>query len=181
VATVNDESLTLRFENGRLIEFDPMRWSGLNVYTQESRTIAVGDRLEWRERDNARRIANHRQAVVTKLDRRNIEVELENGRRLSMPLADARKVDLAYCVTSHASQGSTVHKAIIHIDSSRGVDLVNDRQWYVSKTRPEWDLRIYTDSIKGMQRAVSRTQEKELALDVVRREQSNRQSTGLRI
>jgi hypothetical protein len=181
VAAVNDDSLTLRFDNGRLIEFDPVRWSGLNVYTQEKRTIAVGDRLEWRERDNARRISNHRQAVITKLDRRNIEVELENGRRLSMPLADARKVDLAYCVTSHASQGSTVHKAIIHIDSSRGVDLVNDRQWYVSKTRPEWDLRIYTDSVQGMRRAVARTQEKELALDATKQRQSQSQSIGMRI
>jgi conjugative relaxase-like TrwC/TraI family protein len=181
VTGVHDDSLTLRFDNSRLIEFDPRRTTAVNVYTQETRTIAVGDRIEWRERDNARRIANHRQAVITKLDRRNIEVELENGRRLSMPLADARKVDLAYCVTSHASQGSTVHKAIIHIDSSRGVDLVNDRQWYVSKTRPEWDLRIYTDSVQGMRRAVARTQEKEIALDVVQQRRSKTQSLGMRI
>lgn len=174
VAGVHDGGLTLRFENGREIGFDPRRATGLNVYTQETRTIAVGDRLEWRERDNARQIANHRQAVITKLDRRNIEVELENGRKLSMPLAEARKIDLAYCVTSHASQGSTVHKAIMHVDSSRSIDLVNDRQWYVSKTRPEWDLRIYTDSVQGMRRAVSRTQEKELALDVVQKPVSMR-------
>jgi hypothetical protein len=181
VAAVKDESLTLRFDNGRLFEFDPLRWSGLNVYTREKRTIAVGDRLEWRERDNARRISNHRQAVVTKLDRRNIEVKLANGRKLSMPLADARKVDLAYCVTSHASQGSTVHKAIMHVDSKRSIDLVNDRQWYVSKTRPEWDLRIYTDSVQGMRRAVARTQEKELALDATKQRQSQSQSIGMRI
>ena len=182
VAAVHDDSLTLRFENGRLIEFDPHRTTAVNVYTQETRTIAVGDRLEWRERDNQRRIANHRQAVITKLDRRNIEVELENGRRLSMPVADARKVDLAYCVTSHASQGATVNKAIIHIDSSRGVDLVNDRQWYVSKTRPEWDLRIYTDSVQGMRRAVARTQEKELALDAInQRSQQQHRSVGMRM
>jgi conjugative relaxase-like TrwC/TraI family protein len=171
IASVHDDSLTLRFENGRLIEFDPRRAKALNVYSQETRTIAVGDRLEWRERDNTRRISNHRQAVITKLNRRNIEVQLDNGRTLSMPLADARKVDLAYCVTSHASQGSTVHKAIINIDSSRGIDLVNDRQWYVSKTRPEWDLRIYTDSVQGMRRAVARKQEKELALDVIEQRQ----------
>jgi hypothetical protein len=95
-------------------------------------------------------------------------VALENGRRLSTPLAGARKVDLAYWVTSHASQGSTGHKAIINIDSSRHVDLVNDHHWYVSKTRPEWDLRIYTDSVEGMRRATTRTQEKELALDVLK-------------
>ena len=69
------------------------------------------------------------------------------------------------------------------IDSSRHVDLVNDRQWYVSKSRPEWDLRIYTDSVQGMRRAVARTQENELALDVMKQrlQQSQRQSVGMRI
>src|SRR5262249_52097878 len=101
---------------------------------------------------------------------------------LSMPLAEARKVDLAYCVTSHASQGSTVHKAIMHVDSKRSVELVNGRQWYVSKTRPEWDLRIYTDSVKGMQRAVARTQDKELALDAIKqRSQQQHRSVGMRM
>jgi conjugative relaxase-like TrwC/TraI family protein len=174
VSEASDDRLTLRFENGRLISFDPSKWTGLNVYTAETRTIAVGDRLEWREPDNRRRLANHQQGIITKLDHRNIEVQFENDRKLSMPLGDARKVDLAYCVTSHASQGSTVHKAIIHVDSSRSIDLVNERQWYVSKTRPEWDLRIYTDNIQGMRRAVARSQEKELALDVVERPHRNR-------
>ena len=37
------ETLTLRAENGRLIQFDPSRWKGINVYTAEERTIAVDD------------------------------------------------------------------------------------------------------------------------------------------
>jgi conjugative relaxase-like TrwC/TraI family protein len=171
VNAIGEDRLTLCADNGRLIHFDPSRFKGLNVYTEEKRTIAVGDRLEWRERDNQRRIANHRQAIVTRLDRQNIEVQFEGGRTLSMPLSDARKVDLAYCVTSHASQGSTVHKVIINVDSARSADLVNDRQWYVSLTRPEWDARVYTDSVEGMRRAVARKQEKELALDVVEQRQ----------
>jgi len=97
-----------------------------------------------------------------------------------MPLSDARKVDLGYCSTSHKSQGSTVQKVIINIDSTRHAELVNDRQFYVSATRPEWDARIYTDSVQGMRRAVARTQEKTLALDVVAQER-RQQSTAMRI
>ncbi len=178
VAAVNDDNLTLRAENGRLVEFDPNRWKGISVYTTEDRTIAVGDRLQWREPDNQRRIANGKYATITTLDQHNIEVTFDNGRKLAMPLSAARKVDLGYCSTSHAAQGSTVHKAIMHIDSSRRAELVNLRQFYVSGTRPQWDLRIYTDSVQGMRRAVARTQEKELALDVVERP---RQSVGMRI
>ena len=36
VAAVKDESLTLRAENGRLVEFDPSGWKGLRVYTTEA-------------------------------------------------------------------------------------------------------------------------------------------------
>jgi len=180
VAAVHDENLTLRAGNGRLISFDPSRWKGLDVYTAETRTIAVGDRLQWREPDNKRRIANGRTATILSLDRHNIEVGFEGGRKVSMPLSEARKVDLGYCFTSHKSQGSTVQKVIINIDSSRQAELVNDRQFYVSATRPEWDARIYTDSVQGMRRAVARTQEKTLALDAVAQER-RQQPAAMRI
>jgi hypothetical protein len=178
VAAVNDDTLTLRAENGRLVEFDPARWKGLSVYTSETRTIAIGDRLEWREPDNKRGIANHQYATIRKLDAHNIEVRLDNGRKLSMPISDARKVDLGYASTSHAAQGSTVQRVIMHVDSTRHVDLVNNRQWYVGVSRPELDARVYTDSVQGMRRAVARRQDKELALDVVEHRQST--SMGMR-
>ena len=168
VAAVKDDALTLRAENGRVVEFDPTRWKGLSVYTTETRTIAVGDRLEWREPDNRRRIANHEYATIRKLDSRNIEVQFDKDRKVSMPISDARKVDLGYASTSHASQGSTVQRVIMHVDSTRHVDLVNNRQWYVGVSRPELDARVYTDSVQGMRRAVSRSQDKELALDVIK-------------
>jgi hypothetical protein len=183
VAAVNDNTLTLRAENGRLLEFDPARWKGLSVYTSETRTIAVGDRLEWREPDNKRRIANHEYTTIYKIDAHNIEVRFDKGRKLSMPLSDARKIDLGYASTSHGSQGSTVQHVVMHVDSSRHVDLANIRQWYVGVSRPELDARVYTDSVQGMRRAVARKQEKELALDVVKQQprQSQTQSTGMRI
>jgi ATP-dependent exoDNAse (exonuclease V) alpha subunit len=176
---VNDETLTLRAENGRLVEFDPTRWKGLSVYTSEMRTIAVGDRLEWREPDNKRRIANHEYGTIRKLDANNIEVKFDKSSKLSMPLSDARKVDLGYASTSHASQGSTVQRVVMNVDSTRHVDLVNIRQWYVGSSRPEDDIRVYTDSVQGMRRAVSRTQDKELALDVLKQRPTQGISMGL--
>ena len=100
---------------------------------------------------------------------RDVAVRFDNGREVSMPLREARKIDLGYCTTSSKAQGSTVTKAILNIDSSRRAELVNMRQFYVGESRPERELLIYTDSVQGMRRAVSRTQDKELALDVLKR------------
>ena len=180
VAEVKDGTLTLRADNGRRFDFDPKSLKGIQAYTAEARTIAVGDRLQWREPDNQRRIANGEYATITKLDQRNIEVRLDKGRKLSMPLADARKVDLGYASTSHAAQGATVDRVITNIDSGRSPELVNQRQAYVSWSRARIDLRIYTDDIERMRRAVARTQEKELALDIIERQQ-RRASTAMRI
>jgi ATP-dependent exoDNAse (exonuclease V) alpha subunit len=162
-----DGTLTLHAENGRRFEFDPSTIKGIQVYTEENRTIAVGDRLQWREPDNKRRIANGQYGTITRLDQRDIEVQFDTGRKLSMPLSDARKVDLGYASTSHASQGATFDRAVLNIDSSRSPELVNDRSWYVGISRARLDVRVYTDDLEHMRRAVSRTQKKELALDVV--------------
>jgi len=167
VSAVSNGTLTLHAENGRRFEFDPSTIKGIQVYTGENRTIAVGDRLQWREPDNKRRIANGQYGTITRLDQREIEVQFDTGRKLSMPLSDARKVDLGYASTSHASQGSTFDRAVLNIDSSRSAELVNDRSWYVGISRARLDVRVYTDDVEHMRRAVSRTQEKELALDVV--------------
>lgn len=180
VSAVNDTNLTLHAENGRRVEFDPSKLKGVQAYTVESRTIAVGDRIEWREPQ--RGIANHQQGVITKLDQREIEVKFDSGRKVSMPLSQARVVDLAYAVTSHASQGGTVDRVIINIDSSRSAELVNERQFYVSLSRARIDARVYTDDAEHMRRSVTRTQTKELALDIVQKQhQQQRQSVGMRI
>jgi conjugative relaxase-like TrwC/TraI family protein len=104
VSAVNDGTLTLHAENGRRIEFNPSTIKGIQAYSTETRTIAVGDRIEWRETDRHYNIANHRQATIIGLNQQNIEIKLDGGRRLSMLLSEARKIDHAYCVTSHASQ-----------------------------------------------------------------------------
>src|SRR5262249_37326582 len=68
VTQASDRSLPLTGENARGGEFDPSRLRGIQAYTAESRTTAVGDRLQWREPDNKRRIANGEYATITKLD-----------------------------------------------------------------------------------------------------------------
>ena len=58
----------------------------------------------------------------------------------------------------------------MNIDSTRLVELVNNRQRNLGVCRPDIEARVYTDSVQGMRRAVARTQEKELALDVVKQQ-----------
>jgi conjugative relaxase-like TrwC/TraI family protein len=168
VVAIDENTLTLQAEKGRRIEFTPARFKGVQAYEAETRTIAVGDRLQWREPDNRRHVANGEYATVTKLEAGKIEVRMaKNGHTIAMPLADARKVDLGYASTSHASQGSTVDRVIINIDSSRSAELVNQRQFYVSLSRARLEAHIYTDDKEQMRRAAARTLNKSVALEAI--------------
>src|SRR5262249_2032357 len=104
---------------------------GCRPTVPETRIIAVGDRLHCSAPDNKRRGENGEYAIITSLDNREIEVRFDKCRKVSMPLSEARKVDLSYASTSHAAQGATFDRAVLNIDSSRSAELVNSRSWYV--------------------------------------------------
>jgi hypothetical protein len=64
------KTLILRTEDGRRLEACPIKWNDTDhvvaeVYKPENRTLAVGDRLQFRHPDNRRNIANGEFAVIT--------------------------------------------------------------------------------------------------------------------
>jgi len=65
-----------------------------------------------------------------------------------------------------------------HIDGQAKLGGSAGQVLYVSISRARADACVYTDSVQDMRRAAARTQEKELALDVIQRQQTQ-QSTGL--
>jgi ATP-dependent exoDNAse (exonuclease V) alpha subunit len=75
-------------------------------------------------------------------------------------------VDYAYAMTSHSSQGATVDRALIHIDTgdSRVRTLVDETLAYVATSRPRYDAQIFTDDADQLAAALSRRHENATAL-----------------
>jgi ATP-dependent exoDNAse (exonuclease V) alpha subunit len=178
----------------------PAKWAkAAEVYTQEDRTLAVGDRLQFRTPDKKRDIANGQFAIVIDFngDRARLQLDGRNKRELTIPLSQLRHVDYGYASTSHAAQGATVDRVIVNADSMRAAQLVNRKQFYVSISRARHDARVYTDDAKALRQAVGRESKKEIALDAVKLrptqqlkprktidlqpQQSQTQSIGIRI
>ena len=172
--------LTLQYANGRTIEASPARWKGVQVYRPEEREIAVGDRIQQRIHDRKHDLANNAFATVTRLDGNQATLKFDDGRTLKGPLSP--HIDLGYCSTSHSSQGGTVDRVIVNLDSMRSAQLVNQRSFYVTISRAREDARIYTDDAHTLRNAVKREQQKELALEVIQQpQQRHKQSTAMRI
>src|SRR5208283_5832043 len=79
-----------------------------------------------------------------------------------------RHIDHGYASTSHSSQGATVDRIVVNIDTLRSAELVNRKQFYVSISRARDGVTIYTDDREALLHAVNRDREKSVALDQAR-------------
>jgi AAA domain len=95
-------SLTLRTSAGGQIESSPARWQGVQAYIREQRTLAAGDRLQFRIHDKLNKVANGEFAIISELGQKHVKLRFDNKRDLTLPLAHLGHVDYGYASTSHA-------------------------------------------------------------------------------
>jgi conjugative relaxase-like TrwC/TraI family protein len=163
-----DNELTVRFENGRELTYNPTRLSGVSVYREAKREFAEGDRVQFRTPFTEKRVANGELATIAKIGDEDMTVKLDSGRELSFERDHFRHFDHGYAVTSHSSQGTTVDRVLINADTSESRALLNDRMGYVAVSRAREDAIIYTNSIEELRGALDRRVDKEMALEAVR-------------
>ena len=163
--------LRLELEDSRLVRvINPKHRRAFEVERVEPRRFAVGDRIQFRERDRGLDVANGTLGTIKKLDHEKGIATVEVGsRRFRMDMKEPRALDHAYAVTSHRSQGLSRERVYLTVDTSHSEELVNRRQFYVSVSRAVEDARVYTDDRQALSRVVSREQGRESALAVLER------------
>jgi conjugative relaxase-like TrwC/TraI family protein len=159
------DRIAVRTEGGERIDYDPKRLSGVQLYREERRAFAVGDRVQFRAPNRELGVANGEFARITRLDEQGAELSLERGAHLRVTRAALRHLDHGYASTSHSSVGATVDRVIVSIDTTNWPMLVNRKQFYVSISRGRDQLTLYTDSRAQLPGALRRGQEKSIALD----------------
>jgi conjugative relaxase-like TrwC/TraI family protein len=157
--------LGIRTESGTLLEYKSGSLRGIEVFRAESLTLAVGDRIQFRAPERALGVVNGEFATVVEIHGGQTRLRTDKGREIAAANSRLRHIDYGYASTSHASQGATVDRVIVNVDTARGVRLVNRRQFYVSLSRARHDARIYTDNAETLAGAVEREQLKATALE----------------
>ena len=160
--------ITVRAEDARTIQYNPKRPSGVEVFRPELRVFAVGDRIQFRAPDRALKAANGELATVVAIDAAKAVLRTDAGREVNAALQRLRHIDYGYASTSHSSQGATVDRIVVNIDTLRSVELVNRKQFYVSISRARDGVTIYTDDREALRHAVDRNREKSVALEQAR-------------
>ena len=160
--------LVVQTTDGQRIAYNPRRLSGVEVFRREQRVFAKGDRIQFRAPDRALEIANGEFATVAAIDHRKALLRFDGGREVSAAVQRLRHIDYGYASTSHSSQGTTVDRVIVHVDTNRSPELVNRKQFYVSISRARHAASLYTDDRARLDLAVARNREKSRALERVR-------------
>lgn len=160
--------IAVRTEDGRAVQYNPARLTGVDLFREERRVMARGDRIQFRAPDRALGVVNGEFATVVAIDDRKAALRMDDGREVKAAVSRLRHIDFGYASTSHSSQGATVDRVIVNIDTARSAELVNRKQFYVSISRARCGVTVYTDDRRALQHAVGRTREKSIALERLR-------------
>lgn len=160
--------ITVQKADDTAVSYDPSRVKGVALYAPELRSFAEGERVQFTAPWKEKSISGRDLGTVTSLDGSgNIMVKLDDSNRtVSWNLKDNKHLDYAYAMTSHSSQGATVDRALIHIDTgdSRVRALIDETLAYVATSRPRYDAQIFTDNADRLASALSRQHENATAL-----------------
>ena len=154
----------VRDADGNTARFDPRGFAGaagresISLMERRELTLFEGDKVRWTANDNARGLANGKQATVTAIDEEKLTVETDKGENLTLSLGDpqAHNLDLAYAVNAHKVQGATAHTALWAARAGHQL-LTTVRQAYVNGTRSTHALAVYTDSLRKLVETVGKS------------------------
>lgn len=170
VVTANrrDNTVTVRLDSGREITYDPREYYGVTIYDVESRSFAVGDRIQYRAPDDSasHRVPNGALGRITAIDANGVAtIALDSGGETGAPstidLSRSVQIDHGYAVTSYSSQGKTVDRVLVSVDATNGAaSLVNRELGYVAMSRARFEATIFTDDGERLETALERHREK---------------------
>jgi hypothetical protein len=162
--------ITVRFDTGRILTYNPERLSGVSVYYESERAFAEGDRVQFRAPDTQKRIANGELGTITKIEPGKIRLSLDSGREISIDPRKFRHLDYGYAVTSHSAQGLTCDRVLVNADTRESLRLLNDRMAYVAISRARYDAVIYTESAPNLGVSLDRSTNKESAIEAIQQQ-----------
>jgi ATP-dependent exoDNAse (exonuclease V) alpha subunit len=89
-------------------------------------------------------------------DAGDVQIRMDSGRDVAFNIREHPHLDHGYAVTSHSSQGQTAERVLIHVDTEKSELLVNNRFAYVSVSRGQYDVQIYTNDRSDLAHDLSR-------------------------
>jgi len=152
-----ENRITIERENGSIQTYDPRRLSGVSVHREAEREFSKGDRVQFTAPSRELQVANRDLGTVEQLNSHgDLRIRMDSGRDVRFNIREHPHLDYGYAVTSHSSQGQTAQRVLINVDTEKSELLVNNRFAYVSVSRAQDDVQIYTNDGSKLSRSLCR-------------------------
>jgi len=168
--------MALQGRQGDSVEWFPRQWGAgtAEVFAPRDMELRIGDRVQFTRNDRERGRANGLDAIVTAIDlgKGRATAKLANGHAQQLDLVEPRDTHLrhAYVQTTHAAQGRTAERVLVHVDS-RSTNLVDQKMLYVALSRAKAEAIVVTDDRERLMRAIyERAGEKQIAMESTTRD-----------
>lgn len=154
-------------EHGRTVGWDPRTGSArqVNVFNREERSLAGGDRIQWRLVSKDLGLKNAERGTVESLAGTLATIRWDRGdRRQEVDLGEHKTWDHGYAETIYSSQSKTYDRAYVlaPVNSS----LVNGQNYYTAITRARFGVKLWTEDEKRLaERLAGRSGEKTSSLE----------------
>lgn len=164
--TTNDE-IVIKDDAGKDISVKPKN-TAMTIYNKNEIEISKGDILRVTKSNQNIDQATGDIYKVIKLNKESKKafVEANNGEIKELDLNKKNHLDHAYAMTVHSSQGTTVDKVIVNLDTKSKI--TNKEVFYVAISRARHEAHVYTDSVKEMSNAVKQATVKNNASQLIK-------------
>lgn len=154
-------------ENGRTINWDPRlgKASQVNVFHEEARSLAPGDRIQWRLVNRDLGLKNAERGTVMSMDGSRAQIRWDRSDVVrTIDLARHRTWDHGYAETVYSSQSKTYDR--VYLLAPTNARLVNGQNYYTAITRARFGVKLWTEDVKRLiDRLERRSGEKSSALE----------------
>ncbi len=134
-------------QSGESISIEPAKISrtGLTLYEEQARKLALGDRIQWRKNMNkVVGVQNGHTGTILGLDGKHARIAFDHGKIAIIDLHKHPYWDHGYALTAYKQQGKTTPVNWLVVNTSRPGN-VTGKSFYVSLTRAERSVMIFTD------------------------------------
>jgi conjugative relaxase-like TrwC/TraI family protein len=168
VCALSEENNMVTVVNGggQKISYNASLIQGVQVFREEERAFAKGDRIQFTSKYHAKDIANREMATILDINGPGfIKLKMDSGRTVAFNLDQHSHLDFGYGMTSNTAQSDTVDHVLVHVDSSRGHrGLINERMAYVAISRATQSATIYTNDADSLGKELSKDVSHSMAL-----------------
>ena len=178
VENVDKENGTVKLmmQDGRTAILTPRQMSGKGheIGHVENLELAPGDRIRITGNEHKKEgITNGMRGEVMESDHDSIIIRLDNGKEFDLkPGSRPVEIDHGYAQTGHSAQGLGAENVILDLPSNSRT--LNQRSFYTNLTRTRGDVIAFTDDREKLTGAVTRENDKTMALDVEKENKEER-------